>query len=78
VRNIGLLQHLPAIIVQGRYDVICPPATAWRLHAAWPQARLQIVEDAGHAAFEPGTQAALVGATDQFRDRQDFRRPHGA
>jgi proline iminopeptidase len=78
VRNIDRIRHLPAIIVQGRYDVICPPATAWRLHQAWPQARLQMVEDAGHAAFEPGTAAALVAATDRFRDQQAFRRAHGA
>ena len=72
VRNIGLLRRIPAIIVQGRYDVICPPATAWHLHQAWPQARLQIIEDAGHSAFEPGTEAALLVATNQFRDRQRF------
>ncbi len=77
VRHVSLLHHLPAIIVQGRYDVICPPATAWRLHQAWPQARLQIVEDAGHAAFEPGTEAALLAATNQFRDHGHFRRTHG-
>ena len=72
VRNVGLLRHLPAVIVQGRYDVICPPASAWRLHQAWPQARLQIVDAAGHSAFEPGIQAALITATDQFRDQQQF------
>ena len=77
VRNIDRIRHLPAIIVQGRYDVICPPATAWRLHQAWPQARLHMVEDAGHAAFEPGTAAALVAATNQYRDQQGFRRAHG-
>ena len=68
-----LLRHLPAVIVQGRYDVICPTASAWRLHQAWPQARLQIVDAAGHSAFEPGIQAALITATDQFRDQQHFR-----
>ncbi len=72
VRNIGVLRHLPAVIVQGRYDVICPPATAWRLQQAWPEARLLIVEDAGHSAFEPGILAALVAATNQFRDEQHF------
>ena len=72
VRNVALLHHLPTVIVQGRYDVICPPATAWRLHQAWPQARLQMVDDAGHSAFEPGIEAALLAATDQFRDTQDF------
>ena len=72
LRNVGLLHHLPAVIIQGRYDVICPPATAWRLAQAWPQARLQMVDDAGHSAFEPGIEAALLAATDQFRDRQHF------
>ncbi len=72
VRNIGVLHHLPALIVQGRYDVVCPPATAWHLHRAWPQARLQMIEDAGHSAFEPGIESALVNATNQFRDQQHF------
>ena len=72
LRNIGLLHELPAVIVQGRYDVICPPATAWRLHQAWPQARLQMVDAAGHSAFEPGVQAALVTAANQFRDQRHF------
>ena len=70
--NVGLLHHLPAVIVQGRYDVICPPATAWRLAQAWPQARLQMVDDAGHSAFEPGIETALLAATNQFRDRRHF------
>lgn len=74
IRDIDRIRHLPAVIVQGRYDVICPPATAWRLHQAWPEARWQIVDDAGHAAFEPGTEAALVAATNQFRDQRSFRR----
>ena len=67
IRNIGRIRHLPAVIVQGRYDVICPPTSAWRLHQAWPQARLQIIDDAGHAALEPGIAQALVAATEQFR-----------
>ena len=72
LRNVGLLHNIPAVIVQGRYDVICPPATAWRLHQAWPQARLQMVDDAGHSAFEPGIETALLRATDQFRDQGHF------
>ena len=65
--NLDRISHLPAAIVQGRYDMICPPATAQRLHAAWPGSRLHMVADAGHAASEPGIAAALVGATEQFR-----------
>ena len=67
VRNVDLIRHLPAIIVQGRYDVICPPTSAWRLHQAWQEAVFTIVEDAGHAASEPGIAHALVSATDRFK-----------
>ncbi|MCF3946458.1 prolyl aminopeptidase [Acidiphilium iwatense] len=62
----GLLAHMeplkrvPAEIVQGRYDMICPPRTAFDLAAAWPAARLTIVPDAGHSALEPGIRAALI------------------
>jgi proline iminopeptidase len=72
LRDVGRLHGIPAIIVQGRYDVICPPATAWRLQQAWPQCHLQIVDDAGHSAFEPGIQAALIAAMDRFRDQGHF------
>jgi len=75
LRGVGRLQGIPAIIVQGRYDVICPPATAWRLQQAWPQCRLQIVDDAGHSAFEPGIQAALIAAMDRYRDQGHFGLP---
>jgi proline iminopeptidase len=67
LRNVGRIRHLPAAIIQGRYDVVCPPTSAWALHQAWPEARLQMVDDAGHAAFEPGIASALVAATDQFK-----------
>lgn len=73
VRNVDRIRHLPAIIVQGRYDVICPPTTAFRLHRAWPEAVLTVVEDAGHAASEPGIAGALVEATDQFKVNGNFR-----
>ncbi len=61
------IAHLPGIIVQGRYDVVCPPATAWALHRRWPGSRLEVIPDAGHSAFEPGITAALLEATDSFR-----------
>ena len=57
----------PAEIVQGRYDMICPPRTAFELAAAWPAARLSIVPDAGHSALEPGIRRALVAAVERFR-----------
>jgi len=65
----GALRGIPGIIVQGRYDVVTPPVTAWQLHRAWPQARLQIVPDAGHASSEPPIQRALVAATDHFAEQ---------
>jgi proline iminopeptidase len=67
IRNVERIRHLPAVIIQGRYDIVCPPRSAWRLHQAWPEARFQMIEDAGHAAFEPGIARALVAATDQFK-----------
>jgi proline iminopeptidase len=67
INNVHRIRHLPAVIVQGRYDVVCPPLSAYRLHRAWPEARLTMIEDAGHAAFEPGIAAALVAATDAFK-----------
>ncbi|HET9147246.1 MAG TPA: prolyl aminopeptidase [Acetobacteraceae bacterium] len=69
----GLLAHMPAIrhvpaeIVQGRYDMICPPSTAFDLAMAWPIARLTLVPDAGHSALEPGVRAALLAALDRVR-----------
>lgn len=72
IRDIGRIRHLPAVIVQGRYDAVCPPVAAWRLRQSWPQAKLQMIADAGHAALEPGTAAALVAATEQFRLRRAF------
>ncbi|MES2070437.1 MAG: prolyl aminopeptidase [Pseudomonadota bacterium] len=72
IRDIGKIRHLPAVIVQGRYDVICPPATAYRLHQAWPEARFHLIGDAGHAAMEPGIAAALVAATEQFKAKASF------
>ncbi|WP_345752262.1 prolyl aminopeptidase [Microbacterium rhizophilus] len=60
------LRDIPAVIVQGRYDVCTPVMTAWDLHRAWPEAELVVVDDAGHAAIEPGIAAALRRATDRF------------
>ena len=60
------LADIPGVIVQGRYDVVCPAITAWELHRAWPGSRLVVVPDAGHSASEPGIVDALVRATDAF------------
>ena len=67
LRDVGRIRHVPAVIVQGRYDVVCPLRSAWDLHRDWPEAELQIVPDAGHSAFEPGNLHALIEATDRFR-----------
>ena len=60
------IAHLPGVIVQGRYDVVCPAASAWALHKRWPKSKLVIVPDAGHSIKEPGILSALVQATDDF------------
>jgi proline iminopeptidase len=65
--NIDRIRHIPAVIVQGRYDVVCPMQTAWELHQRWPEAEFHITPNAGHSAFEPGNTDALIRATDSFR-----------
>lgn len=64
--NVERVRHIPAVIVQGRYDVVCPMRSAWDLHRAWPEAAFEIVADAGHAASEPGILSKLVEWTDRF------------
>ena len=68
LENIDKIKHIPGIIVQGRYDVVCPTRSAWDLHKAWPEAKLIVVPDAGHAASEPGTKSSLIEATAKFRE----------
>ncbi|MFC3451776.1 prolyl aminopeptidase [Amycolatopsis speibonae] len=67
IREAGKLSGIPGVIVQGRYDAVCPPATAYELHRAWPDSKLELVEAAGHAVTDPGMLAALRDATDSFR-----------
>jgi proline iminopeptidase len=69
LRDVTLIRNIPCVIVQGRYDVVCPMRSAWHLHRAWPKAKLVIVSDAGHSAFEPGNAKALRRATDGFARR---------
>ena len=66
IANIDCVRNIPAVIVQGRYDVCTPVQTAWELHQAWPEADFRLVADAGHAASEPGIISELVNATDRF------------
>jgi len=68
LKNAGRLAEIPMIIINGRYDMICPPAAADQLHRLLPKSTLVIVPDAGHAAFEPGTQAELLKAMRGFED----------
>jgi proline iminopeptidase len=74
IADAGRLTDIPAVIVQGRYDMCTPAATAWDLHRAWPEAELRIIPDAGHALQEPGILDAVVEATDRFAI-QPQRRP---
>ncbi len=67
--NIDKMRHIPGVIVQGRYDVVCPAQSAFDLSQAWPEAKLELVADAGHSAHEPGNVDALIRATDAFRNR---------
>lgn len=66
LRDAPIIRDIPTVIVQGRYDVVCPPEQAHALHRAMPQAELHLVRDAGHSAFEPGIISNLVEATDDF------------
>lgn len=67
IEQVDKIRKIPAFIVQGRYDIVCPMESAWELHKAWPQAEFEVIADAGHAASEPGICDALIRATDQFK-----------
>lgn len=67
--GVDLIRHVPAVIVQGRYDCVCPTRTAWDLHRAWPEAEFVLTTRAGHSMFDPENTSALVAACDRFRDR---------
>ena len=65
--GVNIIRNIPCTIVQGRYDVVCPPTTAWDLHRAWPEASFYMVQDSGHTKGEPGTIHELVGATERYK-----------
>jgi proline iminopeptidase len=67
LRDVGKIRHIPTVIVQGRYDVVCPMQSAWDLHRAFPEADFRVAPDAGHSAFEPGILHELISATDRLR-----------
>jgi proline iminopeptidase len=66
LHEVRKIRHIPCVIVQGRYDVVCPMQSAWDLHRRWPESDLCIVPDAGHSAFERGITDELIAATDRF------------
>lgn len=73
LENVEKIRSIPGVIIQGRYDLVCPFESAWELHKAWPEARFEIIRDAGHAASEAGIVDALVRATDWFAIRGDVK-----
>ncbi len=69
LENVSKIRHIPTVIVQGRYDVVCPMASAWELKKAFPEADLQVIADAGHSISEPGITSALVDAMDRIAEK---------
>jgi proline iminopeptidase len=67
LENIDKIRHIPGHIIQGRYDMVCPAKSAWDLHKAWPEAKLNFVADAGHSAGEPGIKSALIEAAEECK-----------
>lgn len=67
LKHVGRIAHIPGVIVQGRYDMICPPVSAWNLHKAWPASQFKMIGKAGHALSEPGITAELVHTMDRLR-----------
>ncbi|MDF2766234.1 MAG: prolyl aminopeptidase, partial [Rhodospirillales bacterium] len=65
--NVGRIRRIPAVIVQGRYDMVCPALSADDLHQAWPEADYTVVPDAGHSALEPGIRKHLIEAMERFK-----------
>lgn len=66
--NIKKIRSIPAVIIQGRYDAVCPIVSANDLHCAWPEAQYIVIADAGHSAWEPGIQTELIKATERFKN----------
>ena len=66
--NVDKIRHIPTVIIQGRYDVVCPMITAWDLHRALPKANFEVVQDAGHSMTEEGITSKLVKYTDKYSE----------
>ena len=73
LNNAGLMRHVSGTIIQGRFDMICPPASAYALHKRWPASRLRMIGQAGHAVSEPGIAGALVEAMNQIAEQLSER-----
>ena len=69
LNEVKSLSNIPTTIIQGRYDMVCPPITAWELHQAMPHAHFEMIHDAGHSAMETGITSALVSATEHFKNK---------
>ncbi|KAI9918195.1 hypothetical protein PsorP6_012427 [Peronosclerospora sorghi] len=69
--NVDKIRHISTVIVQGRYDVVCPMKTAWDFHKVFPEADFRVVQTAGHSAMEPGIAKELVDATNRFKHNDD-------
>ena len=67
LNNIGKIRKIPGVIIQGRYDMVCPPVSAYDLKSAWPEVDLRLIEGAGHARTEPGVMQELMAATERFK-----------
>ena len=66
LENVDKIRHIPTVIIQGRYDVVCPMVSAWDLHREFPEADFEVVQDAGHSMTEEGIAAKLVEYTNKF------------
>lgn len=73
LRDRHRIEHLPAVIVQGRYDMVCPPVSAWRLAEGWRACELRLIPASGHALSEPRIAAELVQVMDAWRDEEKAR-----
>jgi proline iminopeptidase len=73
LRDVPKIQHISGVMIQGRYEIVCPARSAWDLHRAWPEAQFHMVPDAGHSATEVGITTKLIEATNAFPDRLPCR-----
>ena len=64
--QIDIIRHIPCVIIQGRYDVVCPMITAWELHQKWPEADFHIIPDSGHSMLEEGIRSKLIEYTNKY------------